>query len=98
MDETIFEELYEKTARPLWAYVARISESATAADDILQETFLRFLNSPPKNNDRREATPYLYTIATTLVYDPFRNLKREGIAETVVPERTERVQEMFSPD
>src|SRR5688500_16185168 len=95
MDETIFEEIYEKTARPLWAYVARISESATAADDILQETFLRFLNSPPKNNDIREAKPYLYKIATNLVYDRFRKLKREGIAENVVPEKSEIMNENF---
>ncbi len=59
MDDTIFEEIYEITARPLWAYVARVSGSATAADDILQETYLRFLNSPPKENGIKEAKPYL---------------------------------------
>ena len=95
MDETIFEEIYEQTARPLWAYVARISESATAADDILQETFVRFLNSPPKNNDIKEAKPYLYKIATNLVYDRFRKLKREGIAENAVPEKSEIMNENF---
>jgi RNA polymerase sigma-70 factor (ECF subfamily) len=78
MDEPIFEEIYTATARPLWAYVARISGSATAADDIVQETYLRFLNSPPKTGD---AKPYLYKIATNLVYDRFRRLKREGAQE-----------------
>jgi RNA polymerase sigma-70 factor (ECF subfamily) len=78
MDEPIFEEIYTATARPLWAYVARISGSATAADDIVQETYLRFLNSPPKTGD---AKPYLYKIATNLVYDRFRRLKREGKRE-----------------
>jgi len=78
MDEPIFEEIYTATARPLWAYVARISGSATAADDIVQETYLRFLNSPPKTGD---AKPYLYKIATNLVYDRFRRLKHESKRE-----------------
>jgi RNA polymerase sigma-70 factor (ECF subfamily) len=75
MDDLIFEEIYAATARPLWAYVARISGSATAADDIVQETYLRFLNSPPKRGD---AKPYLYKIATNLVYDRFRRQKYEN--------------------
>lgn len=98
MDETIFEEIYEQTARPLWAYAARISGNPTAADDILQETFLRFLNSPPKNNDIREAKPYLYKIATNLVYDRFRKLKREGIAENTLPEKSEMMIENFGEE
>lgn len=89
MDETIFEEIYEQTARPLWAYVARISGSATVADDILQETYLRFLNSPPRQNDLKQAKPYLYKIATNLVYDRFRRLKREGGQEDLSPEKSE---------
>lgn len=89
MDERIFEEIYEQTARPLWAYAARISGNPTAADDILQETFLRFLNSPPRNTEIREAKPYLYKIATNLARDRFRKLKREGVAENALPEKGE---------
>ncbi|HSK73730.1 MAG TPA: RNA polymerase sigma factor [Pyrinomonadaceae bacterium] len=98
MDETIFEEIYEQTARPLWAYVARISGNTTAADDILQETFLRFLNLPPKNNDLKAVKPYLYKIATNLVYDRFRKLKREGVAENILPEKSEMMIENFGEE
>ncbi len=95
MDETIFEEIYEQTARPLWAYVSRISGNPTAADDILQETYLRFLNSPPRQNDLKEAKPYLYKIATNLVYDRFRKMKREGGAGNLLPEKSEMMIENF---
>ena len=98
MDETIFEEIYEQTARPLWAYISRISGSPTAADDILQETFLRFLNSPPKNIEFKEAKPYLYKIATNLVRDRFRKLKREGISENALPEKSEMMIENFGEE
>jgi RNA polymerase sigma-70 factor, ECF subfamily len=81
MEDQIFELIYEQTSRPLWAYVARISGDRSAADDILQETYLRFLNSPPRNIDVQESKPYLYRIATNLVYDRFRKLKRRGETE-----------------
>jgi len=45
MEDSIFEEIYRETAKPLWAYISRISGNATAADDILQETYLSFLRS-----------------------------------------------------
>ena len=81
MENELFETIYEQTARPLWAYVARISGDASAADDILQETYLRFLNAAHPPVDVKESKPYLYRIATNLVYDRFRSLKRRGETE-----------------
>ncbi len=76
MDESGFEKLYEKTARPLCSYVARIAGSQTLADDILQETFLRYLRAPLESADENAVKSYLYKIATNLVYDHFRQTKR----------------------
>lgn len=90
MEDQLFETIYEQTARPLWAYAARISGDAAAADDILQETYLRFLRSPRSPADVKEAKYYLYKIATNLVFDRFRNLKRAGeteITDAVHPAR-----------
>lgn len=84
MDDAVFEKIYDQTARPLWAYVARISGSATLADDIVQESFLRFLKSPPRSADITEAKPYLYKIATNLARDRFRRLKRENASERLL--------------
>ena len=81
MEDQLFERVYEATARPLWAYVARISGDPSIADDILQETYLRFLRAPGKPSDSAEAKSYLYKIATNLVYDRFRSLKRRNEQE-----------------
>ena len=75
MDDSIFEGIYRETARPLWSYIARISGNRTAADDILQETYLSFLRSPFKGGELKEAKPYLYKIATNLVYKRFNQMK-----------------------
>ena len=78
MSEAAFEEIYERTARPLWSYVSRISGNSALADDIVQETFLRYLRSAPKNADEAGVKSYLYKIATNLVYDHFRKTQREN--------------------
>ncbi len=84
MEDSIFEEIHRETARPLWAYISRISGNATATDDILQETYLRFLRSPFKGNDLKEAKPYLYKIATNVVYKRFHRMKRQNESEDIL--------------
>ena len=47
MDEASFRAFYAQTARPLWAYLARASGDQTLAEDLLQETYYRFLRARP---------------------------------------------------
>lgn len=77
MDEATFEALYQETARPLWSYVHRVSGNATLADDILQETYYRFLRAQRVTMDRAQMKSYLYRIATNLLHDHWRGQKRE---------------------
>jgi RNA polymerase sigma-70 factor (ECF subfamily) len=76
MNETEFETFYDEHARPLWAYVRRLSDRAEIADDVVQESFMRFLSAQPKSNSNEKA--YLYRIATNLTYDYFRGSKRDA--------------------
>ena len=96
MEDSIFEAIYRETARPLWSYAARISGSRTAADDIVQETYLRFLRSPFNGSDPKGAKPYLYKIATNLVYKRFHQIKRRNeTQEDTFLETTEMVTDDF---
>ena len=77
MNDSTFNEIYGETAQPLWRYVARISGSAASADDILQETYLSFLRSSFRSDDIKQVRPYLYKIATNLVYKRFHKTRHE---------------------
>ena len=86
LNETEFEHFYNEQSRPLWGYVRRIAGSAEIADDLVQESFMRFLGATLRPDANRKA--YLYRIATNLVYDYFRRSSRETKRQTVVREET----------
>ena len=78
MDEESFRIVYERTARPLWAYLARVSGDPALADDLLQECYCRFLSlaNPPQGEAHRKN--YLFRIATNLLRDHWRAKRRHG--------------------
>jgi len=80
MDEASFEVLYQETARPLWSYIYRVSGNPSLADDILQETYYRFLRTPRLQMDRAQTKSYLYRIATNLLHDHHRGQQIEDKA------------------
>jgi len=86
MDEARFEAFYRKTAGKIWSYIYRMTGDATAADDLLQKTFFRFLRSNPVIADEDHLRRYVYKTATNLVFDHFREAKRDrAIAAAEMP-------------
>lgn len=72
MSEDEFRLFYDRNSRPLWAYLTRISGNRQAADDLLQETFYRFLRAKVTLENDAHRRHYLFRIATNLVRDGFR--------------------------
>ncbi|MBB6143343.1 RNA polymerase sigma-70 factor (ECF subfamily) [Silvibacterium bohemicum] len=72
MDEEAFKVIYDRTARPLWAYLRRVSGRADVADDLLQETYCRFFVRNPRGLDEAQTRSYLFRIATNLLHDRWR--------------------------
>ena len=81
MTEEAFRAFYEQTARPVWAYLARITGDARLADDLLQEAYYRFLRTRADFESDDHRRNYLFRIATNLVERPSAPLRprRSGI-------------------
>src|ERR1700746_1419012 len=92
MDEAAFQVFYAKTAPGLRGYLRRASGKQAPAERILQESYLRFLradlfqfrgaqfrNAQFSDVTRADAPlkAYLYKIASSLLVDHWRRVKRE---------------------
>ena len=81
MTEEAFRAFYERTARPLWAYLARATGEPHTADDLLQDAYYRLLRSTVAFDDDAHRRNYLFRIATNLVRDRHRRpVARSGAA------------------
>ena len=72
MDEDTFRAFYERTAKPVWVYLSRMTGDAQAADDLLQETYYRFLRVERGYANDAHRRNYLFRIAANLVRDARR--------------------------
>ena len=87
MDEQTFRGFYESTARPLWSYLCRILGNASLADDLVQESYYRFLRATLKSDDPAYQKAYLFRIATNLARDHWRRLPRLELDEAAFPDQ-----------
>lgn len=76
MTEEAFRVFYELTARPVRVYLARMTGDDRLAEDLLQETYYRFLRSNTTFESDDHRRNYLFRIATNLVHD---HRRRPGI-------------------
>lgn len=72
MDSDAFAGFYQRSARSLWAYLARVSRDPALADDLVQETYLRFLCASRPGDGEVACRRYLFRIATNLLRDHWR--------------------------
>jgi len=81
MDEESFRSFYERTARGVWAYLARITGDRHLADDLLQESYYRFLRAGASYESEAHRRNSLYRIATNLARDARRRSAARGGAQ-----------------
>lgn len=81
MDSEAFAAFYGRSARPLWAYLARVSGDPALADDLMQESYVRFLCATLREDGEVAARRYLFKIATNLLHDFWRRPRAASIEE-----------------
>lgn len=94
MDHDTFSGLYNRTARPLWVFLWRRTGDAQVADDLLQETYYRFLRTPNVFESEAHRRNYLYRIAANLAHDNYRRHD----APLPMPEQHEPGHPSISPE
>lgn len=104
MTESEFADLYARTSAPLTRYLRRLTGNLAIAEDLLQESYLRFLSQPRIPQDEAHRKNYLFKIGTNLARDHFRRAWRleplgagDDAAGSVQPElRTDESGDVWS--
>jgi RNA polymerase sigma-70 factor (ECF subfamily) len=84
MDDEAFAGFYERSARALWAYLARTSGDPALAEDLMQESYVRFLCATRREDGEVAARRYLFRIASNLLRDHWRRPRAASIED--IPE------------
>jgi len=74
--DAAWEELVARYEGRLRAYVRRRLRDHATTDDVVQETFIGFLNSLTNYDDKRDLQTWLFTIASHKVTDQLRRIGR----------------------
>lgn len=73
----IWERFYADHSRSFWFYIYKICGNEQLADDIYQESFVKFLKAGPEFANVKHMKVYLYRIAFRLIVDKKRRIKVE---------------------
>lgn len=88
MDSDRFAAFYERSSRPLWAYLARTSGDPALADDLMQESYVRYLCADfPPSDGEVASRRYLFRIASNLLRDHWRRPRALPL-DDLPPERS----------
>jgi RNA polymerase sigma-70 factor (ECF subfamily) len=85
-DADAFRDIVAAYSRPLWRAAWRILGDAEAAEDAVQDTFLRAWRSLDRFDDRAELSTWLYRIAINAAIDLRRERRRRDAVATTLPE------------
>ena len=85
VDEAEFRAVYQATSPALRAYLLHVCRRPDVADDLLQETYCRYLMRRRPAVDEVQTRSWLFRVATNLLHDRWRSR-----ADTFVPEMPER--------
>lgn len=70
-----FQEFYIRVAPPLRGYIGRVCGNPALADDLFQESFLKFLRTVRWSAPERQQKAFIFKIAARLIIDHIRRIK-----------------------
>lgn len=92
--DKLFSEL-ETHRRYLWSVCYRMTGSAADADDLVQDTFARALEKPPRDTSL-PWRPWLVKVSMNLARDQLRRRRRQGYVGQWLPEPVELSDDVIS--
>lgn len=83
-----FAATYAEHQWPVWAYLVRLGATRTLAEDLTQETFVKWLNHAHSLDEPKQVRAFLFTTATRLLTDQWRRERRFMSWDAAAPVET----------
>ncbi|WP_251545120.1 RNA polymerase sigma factor [Pumilibacter intestinalis] len=80
-DKNGFEEFYRLTKSAVWYVISRKLFDRQKAEDVMQETYVKFLNSLQKVDEEGNPMAYLLTIAKNKSLDEYKKNAKEQLSD-----------------
>ena len=81
-DAAAFDRIHAEFNARIFSFLARLSRRRDVAEDLLEETWLRFVDRAPKLRPDTQLGPFLFTVARNLYFSYCRSMLIED-AQTV---------------
>ena len=81
-DSAAFDALFRRWASPLLRYLARMLRDSAAAEELVQEVFLRVYRARDRYTPDARFSTWVYRIATNLALNELRRPRRRGRHES----------------
>jgi RNA polymerase sigma-70 factor (ECF subfamily) len=90
-----FWEIYDQYYAKVRRFILALVKDEWAADDLIQETFLKIQGNLSTLRDPSKMSPWIFRIAYHLCQDHFRQLKGAQREESIDEERIENLEDVF---
>ncbi len=94
-DEGAFDAFYARNREPILRHVQRIVVDENAAEDVVQETFLRVWNKAEQWQHRGTARGWVFRIATNLSLNLLESRRRSNLLARTCSEEDEDTQDLL---
>jgi RNA polymerase sigma factor (sigma-70 family) len=94
----VVEQLFRHHRTALLKYLTRLLSNSDDAEEVLQETYVRLLRAEHLDHLDEQVSRFLFTIATNLARDRFRQRKSRSEAMHIPHELIELVSQQDAPD
>ncbi len=91
-DSSAFDALFRRWAGPLLHYLERLVRDAAAAEELVQEAFLRVYRARERYEPDARFSTWLYTIASRLAFNELRRPRQRAPHRSHSPEQDGRLE------
>jgi RNA polymerase sigma-70 factor (ECF subfamily) len=93
-----FWEIYDQYYAKVRRFILALVKDEWAADDLIQETFLKIQKNLSSLRDSSKMSPWIFRIAYHLCQDHFRQLKVAQKNESIDEEKIETLEDVFAQE